>query len=101
MLRIGYIPGSARGAVRGVRPHQRQSSERRRRHSNLRDGAPANARGLGENVAYGASVPGTHDQFMNSSGHRRNILNGTYTEVGTGIVRSGNRTWHVQVFMST
>ncbi|WP_347489625.1 CAP domain-containing protein [Desulfoscipio sp. XC116] len=43
----------------------------------------------GENLA-GASAVGTaHQNLMNSSGHRKNILNTNFTEVGIGIVDGG------------
>ena len=36
---------------------------------------------------------------MNSTGHRHNMLNGVYTELGTGYaVDSRGRTYYVQVF---
>lgn len=42
-------------------------------------------RGIGENIAAGnASPAATHEQWMNSSGHRANILNGAYTRIGIG-----------------
>ncbi|MFN8052179.1 MAG: CAP domain-containing protein [Acidimicrobiales bacterium] len=40
---------------------------------------------LGENVAYGyTSIDGVMTGWMNSSGHRANILNASYTDVGFG-----------------
>ena len=42
-------------------------------------------RGIGENIAAGnMSAEATHNQWMGSSGHRRNILNGGYTRIGIG-----------------
>ena len=35
---------------------------------------------------------------MNSSGHRRNILNGGYRRSGGGYVRCGGRPYWTQVF---
>jgi len=50
---------------------------------------------VGENIASGyRSAQEVHDGWMNSSGHRANILNSNYTQIG--IARSGN-IW-VQVF---
>ncbi len=46
-----------------------------------------------ENVGYGGSVEQVHSLFMGSSGHRTNILNPTYSQVGIGVVRAGGRVW--------
>ncbi|MDK2822264.1 MAG: hypothetical protein PWQ67_22 [Clostridia bacterium] len=43
----------------------------------------------GENLAGHYSVPGAHDALMNSSGHRQNILNPSFTHIGIGIVKGG------------
>lgn len=72
-------------------------------HSRLSDGAPAGWRKLGENVGRGGTVVQVHNAYMNSPGHRRNILDGSFTEVGAGAVWgecNGYRTvFTVQVFM--
>jgi uncharacterized protein YkwD len=39
----------------------------------------------GENLAINTSVTAAEKAFMNSSGHRANILNKNYTEVGLGV----------------
>ncbi len=44
---------------------------------------------LGENLAGNKSVQGAMTAFMNSSGHRKNILNPNYTHIGIGIVSGG------------
>jgi len=38
-------------------------------------------------------------QWMNSSGHRANILRNGYTHIGVGVHRSGGRTYVVQIFV--
>lgn len=43
----------------------------------------------GENLAGAASVPQAHNNLMNSSGHRANILNANYTSIGIGIIQGG------------
>lgn len=44
-----------------------------------------------ENIAKGQKTPqAVVDAWMNSSGHRANILNSTYTKIGVGYVASGN-----------
>jgi len=54
---------------------------------------------LGENVAYGPSVAAIEQAFMNSSGHRANIL-GPYNRVGVGTARSSDGTlWATVVFI--
>ncbi len=48
-------------------------------------------RTAGENIAYGyASRQKVVDGWMNSSGHRANILNASYTQIGVGYVAKGN-----------
>ncbi|MEG6585217.1 CAP domain-containing protein [Dendrosporobacter sp. 1207_IL3150] len=58
-------------------------------------------RTAGENLAINSSVAGAEVAFMNSSGHRANILNSTYTEVGIGVRTSPNgQVYVVQEFIS-
>lgn len=48
-------------------------------------------RTAGENIAYGYATPkAVVNGWMNSSGHRANILNGSYTQIGVGYVAQGN-----------
>ena len=48
-------------------------------------------RSAGENIAYGQRTPQqVFDTWMNSSGHRANILNTSYTQIGVGYVANGN-----------
>ena len=48
-------------------------------------------RTAGENIAYGYKTPqAVVDGWMNSSGHRANILNSSYTQIGVGYVANGN-----------
>ena len=48
-------------------------------------------RSAGENIAYGYRTPAAVvDGWMNSSGHRANILNASYTQIGVGYCASGN-----------
>lgn len=57
---------------------------------------------IGENIAAGGSTPAaTIQQWMNSQGHRENILNSNYTEIGFGYSYSNSsqyRHYWVQVF---
>ncbi len=48
-------------------------------------------RAVGENIAKGYSTPqAVVTGWMNSSGHRANILNASYKQIGVGYVSSGN-----------
>ncbi len=48
-------------------------------------------RSAGENIAMGQRTPeAVVTAWMNSSGHRANILNASYTEIGVGYVKDGN-----------
>lgn len=48
-------------------------------------------RTAGENIAKGYSTPqAVVNAWMNSSGHRANILNASYTQIGVGYVSGGN-----------
>ncbi len=47
-------------------------------------------RSAGENIAYGQRTPeAVVNAWMNSSGHRANILNASYTQIGVGFVLDG------------
>lgn len=55
-------------------------------------------RTYGENVAWNQKTPAAvMDAWMNSSGHRANILNCAFTEIGVGIASSNGPYW-TQVF---
>ena len=55
-------------------------------------------RTAGENIAYGQRTPqAVVNAWMNSSGHRANILSSSYTQIGGGYVASGN--YWTQMFM--
>ena len=48
-------------------------------------------RTAGENIAYGQTTPqAVVNAWMNSSGHRANILNASYTQIGVGYVANGH-----------
>ena len=56
-------------------------------------------RTAGENIAKGYSSPeAVVNAWMNSTGHRANILNSSYTHIGVGYVASGN--YWTQMFIS-
>ncbi|CAN5583870.1 CAP domain-containing protein [soil metagenome] len=53
---------------------------------------------LGENVGVGNTVRSLHKAFMNSPGHRRNILYGSFRYSGVGVRSRGGRMWVTVVF---
>lgn len=53
---------------------------------------------VAENVGVGPEAASLHRAFMNSPLHRRNILNGAYTELGVGIVRANGMLYVTQNF---
>ena len=56
-------------------------------------------RSAGENIAKGYATPqAVVNAWMNSSGHRANILNASYTRIGVGYVAGGN--YWTQMFIS-
>lgn len=52
---------------------------------------------IGENIAWNNDVSGTVQDWMNSSGHRSNIL-GNYIDTGVGICDKGNGPYYCQDF---
>ncbi|MFJ8577512.1 CAP domain-containing protein [Micromonospora sp. NPDC093277] len=51
-------------------------------------------RAYGENVAWNQQSPAAvMDAWMNSSGHRANILNCSFTQIGVGVARSNGPYW--------
>lgn len=58
-------------------------------------------RRAGENVAYGdgpVTVKEIFDGWMNSEGHRKNILNKGFVEIGLGAAASGDAKYYTQLF---
>jgi hypothetical protein len=53
---------------------------------------------VGENVGRGPSVSSIHSAFMSSPGHKRNILDGDWTQVGIGVEVRGSTIWVTEVF---
>lgn len=104
------VNDSRRGAGRaGVTLHRQLTSKaqawaehlariNRLDHSRLTAGVPAGWRALAENVGYGSTIAVVHTAFMNSSGHRTNIL-GPYNFIGTGYAEGHGQVWVVHVFM--
>ncbi len=55
-------------------------------HSKLSDGAPKEWMKLGENVGYGGSIAQVHQAYLNSPGHKANIMDPSFTSMGTAAV---------------
>lgn len=72
-------------------------------HSVLREGAPANWKKLGENVGRGGTIAVVHDAYMNSPGHRANILDPAFNQMGAAAVwgncKGARTVFTVHVFM--
>ncbi len=56
---------------------------------------------LGENVGRGGDIESLHQAFMDSQGHRENLLNAAYDAIGVGVIWSGNVPYVVEVFMDS
>ena len=78
-------------------------------HTNLQGQSPFDRleasgiryRSAGENIAYNYSVEKLEEAWMNSPGHRANILNASYTHVGLGLYPGQDGSLYgVQVFAS-
>jgi len=55
----------------------------------------------GENIAYGQKTPqAVMNDWMNSPGHRSNILSGVYNQIGVGVAKASNGTFYwTQMFI--
>lgn len=79
-------------------------------HQLRENGSPGNTldaynvsyRGWGENIYMGSSDPAQAvGAWMNSTGHRANILNGNFTHLGVGAAKNAQgSTIHVQIFLT-
>lgn len=60
---------------------------------------PAGWRTWGENIAWNTNDPvALYAQWENSPGHRANMVNAAFTDIGVGVVQHGGRYYGVQVF---
>ena len=50
-----------------------------------------------ENIAGNSSNSGAVNSWLNSSGHKANILNGSYNYTGVGVVSSSNICWKIKM----
>ncbi len=57
-------------------------------------------RTAGENIAMGQTTPEqVMNGWMNSDGHRKNILSSNFTHIGVGYVESNGQTYWTQMFI--
>ena len=56
---------------------------------------------LGENVGVGGTVRSLHRAFMNSQGHRDNVMHPLYRHVGVGVRKADGRMWVTVIFEAT
>lgn len=58
-------------------------------------------RASGENIAYGQATPqAVVTSWMNSAGHRANIMNTTFTTIGVGAAEIGGQMYWAQLFIA-
>jgi hypothetical protein len=72
------------------RQASRMAAARQISHNPRLTSEVTNWRNVGENVGSGGSASRIHTAFMNSSGHRANILSTSFTEVGIGTARGSD-----------
>ncbi len=74
-------------------------------HSQLSDGAPDEWLKLGENVGFGGTIAQVHEAYLNSPGHRANIMDPSFNSMGGaavyGTCDGQRRVFTVQVFMKS
>lgn len=67
-------------------------------NDNLRNEVGGNWWTAGENVGRGPSVESLHDAFMSSPGHKANILDKHYNQIGVGVVVKDDTIYVTEVF---
>lgn len=78
---------------------KRQATKNRMYHQNLRPVlVKCKMRGVAENVAFGfTSASSVQKAWLNSPGHRRNMLNNSYNRIGVGVYKAKNGTLYYAV----
>src|SRR5438552_1915375 len=64
-------------------------------NNNLANDVSGNWTAVGENVGMGPTCQSIHDAFMASTGHRANILDTDYNQVGVGVALGSDGTIYV------
>jgi uncharacterized protein YkwD len=80
---------------------EKLASENTLYHSNLPDGIRTRWCSLGENVGYGPDAETIQAAYMESAGHRANVVSSKWNGVGVGYATNGSRVFTVQVFITT
>jgi hypothetical protein len=57
-------------------------------------------RSVGENVGVGYSASSLHTAFMNSPGHRANVMSASFNRVGIGVVYANGKLWVTVRFLA-
>ena len=85
-----------------VKGQEQKVSSFKKTVEELLDEQGVNYMSAGENIAYGQRTPEeVMNAWMNSQGHRENILNSRYTSIGVGCYQSSNGTLYwTQLFIS-
>lgn len=82
-----------------ARRHSVRMADRNHLHHNPALGKEVSGwQRLAENVGRGPTVPRLHTAFMNSPGHRANVLDSRVTQIGVGVEVRGSTVWVTQVF---
>ena len=95
------LAAAARGHAQDMcdRGYFSHTSQDGRSFTDRLDEAGATYRTAGENIAWGQRGPSeVHTSWMNSAGHRRNIMNTSFGRIGVGHVDCGGRPHWVQNF---
>lgn len=66
--------------------------------SDITTGLPAGWTNAGENVGFGGSVDQVMQSFINSDGHRANILDPNFNSIGVGVYQQGDLIWTTHRF---
>jgi uncharacterized protein YkwD len=78
---------------------KKQHTNRKMSHNpNYAKQIPAGWRSAGENVAYGYDYRTVTRAWLDSPGHRANILNRSFTHIGIGFYEKGGQRYYTQVF---
>jgi hypothetical protein len=67
-------------------------------HSSNLGGRVSGWSAIAENVGKGPDPDFVHNLFMNSAGHRANILDGRFSQIGVGVAWNGNTLYVTEIF---
>ncbi|NLA37424.1 MAG: transporter [Actinobacteria bacterium] len=100
---LGQLKANPQLSLKADNWAQKLRNDCRLSHSRLADGAPNEWKKLGENVGYGGTIVQVHDAYLNSPGHRANIMDPSFNSMGAaavwGMCDGQYRVFTVQVFM--